>query len=460
MQRPVPAPLEILDGARDRVRRDADAVQFTRRVPARETGTPLAFCPTRGTLRGADRGEAWTRAIRPRTRGPSNAGRAAWTPPRVERRWNARAESLTQARAALASAVLADSRGQATCLRILEPLMHGGRLRRTALLLERPVPAWVEPHVLALHTQAGCQRRAPGPIPMDPQDLTEVLEQLPWSGEWLIAVVDRLSVGVLTDNVRPLAAQWVAERNAFLEAHVGLVRHVVNRHGWSAGVSREDLIQEGSAGAVPRGGAVRPGPRGAVLELRGARDPPRHRAVRAPDGVRAGTPCLARATTVGVSPAHSVPRNGAGRLRPPASLSLDAPLDDGESLADRLADPESLRPDLAAAGVLEHARLREALSALPAEVEEIVTLHWGLDGAAGRPVHAIARQVGRTPAEVRTVIRDALGVLRARVTAANGQGTPGCPRCSPPPGRPMALRFHERFPAPSARRISGRRALS
>jgi hypothetical protein len=40
MQRPVPAPLKILDGARDRVRRGPDAIQFSRqRMEPRETGS-------------------------------------------------------------------------------------------------------------------------------------------------------------------------------------------------------------------------------------------------------------------------------------------------------------------------------------------------------------------------------------------------------------------------------------
>jgi hypothetical protein len=45
-----------------------------------------------------------------------------------------------------------------------------------------------------------------------------------------------------------------------------------------------------------------------------------------------------------------------------------------------------------------------------------VSLHWGLDGSASRSVHAVARQVGRTPAEVATVVRDALRTLRSLIT--------------------------------------------
>jgi hypothetical protein len=57
---------------------------------------------------------------------------------------------------------------------------------------------------------------------------------------------------------------------------------------------------------------------------------------------------------------------------------------------------------------------------LPAEIQKIVILHWELDGSAGRPVHAIAREIGRTSAEVRALLQDALGFLRNRVTAAVG----------------------------------------
>jgi RNA polymerase sigma factor (sigma-70 family) len=357
----------------------------------------------------------------------------------------ARAESLAQARAALAAAVLMDSRGQAACLRVLEPLVHGGRLRRTALLLERPVPAWVEGHVLALHAQAGCHRRACNAEPADPYRLAEALGELPWSGEWLIVVLDRVPGGASADHVRGLAARWVLARNAFVEAHVGLVRHVVNRYGWSAGVLREDLIQEGQLAlcrAVERFDPDR-GARFSSYAVPVIRHAIAHYVGRMGSGP--GTPGLARSTIVGVSPAPSMPTNGRGRPRRPAPLSLDAPVDDEESLAERLTDPESPLPDLAAACALDHERLHEALRGLPAEIEEIVSLHWGLNGSAGRPVHALARELGRTPAEVRTLLQGALGFLRNRVTgAAERRGTarvPGAPRllvpwaCAPPNGR-------------------------
>jgi RNA polymerase sigma factor (sigma-70 family) len=334
----------------------------------------------------------------------------------------ARAESLAQARTALAVAVLTEPGGRTACLRILEPLVHRGRLRGTALLLERPVPAWVEGHVLALHAQAGCQRRAPDPPLTHPQELTEALGRLPWSGEWLIVVVDRMLGGAMADDVRRVAARWVAERNAFIEAQVGLVRHVVNRHGWSAGVPREDLIQEAHLAlcrAVERFDPDR-GARFSSYAVPVIRHAMAQYIRRM--GFGPGTARLVLPTISATSPLMSGPTDSAGRRRFPAPLSLDMPLDDGESLADRLADNESPGPDLAAALVLDRERLRDALRALPVEVKEIVALHWGLDGSAGRSVHAVAGHVGRTPAEVESVIREALRVLRGLVTSSSDGG--------------------------------------
>ena len=129
----------------------------------------------------------------------------------------------------------------------------------------------------------------------------------------------------MADDVRGLAARWVAKRNAFIEAHVGLVRHVVNRHGWSAGVSRDDLIQEGLLAmcrAVERFDPDR-GARFSSYAVPVIRHAIAQHVRRMGSGP--GTRGLARSMIVGVSPTHSVPTNGAGRLRRPASLSLDAP---------------------------------------------------------------------------------------------------------------------------------------
>jgi hypothetical protein len=108
---------------------------------------------------------------------------------------------------------------------------------------------------------------------------------------------------------------------------------------------------------------------------------------------------------------------------------LDARVDDGGSLAEQLPDPETPGPDLTAALRLERERLRHALRTLPAEVREIIILHWGLDGSAGWSVRAVARHVGRTTAEVHTVIQGALRWLRDGrvVSGPTDRGDPGWP---------------------------------
>jgi hypothetical protein len=129
---------------------------------------------------------------------PCGAG-AAVGPAQRERAW---AASLAQARTALAAAMLDEPQEQAGCQRILEPLVHRGRLRRTAPSLERPLPALVDGRVLALDAKAGCQRRAPDGAPTYSSELREPLGELPWSGEWLLVVVDRTLGGALADDVR------------------------------------------------------------------------------------------------------------------------------------------------------------------------------------------------------------------------------------------------------------------
>ncbi len=339
---------------------------------------------------------------------------------------------LARARGALAEGLLVHPRPVAAAVRVLETWLHHDRVLRRAFLLDVPPPAEILGLIQRIHTGIGCQRRRHPTELNIPLDLIAALARLPWSGEWLIVVLDGVPDGVIGDDVRGLAARWVAKRNAFLEAHSGLVRHVVNRHGWSADVSREDLIQEGQLAlcrAVERFDPDR-GARFSSYAVPVIRHAIAQYVRRMGSGP--GTPGLARSAIVGASPVQTVPTNGAGRPRRPAPLSLDAPLDDGETLADRLTDPDSLRPDSAAAGVLEHERLREALRELPAAIQTIVMLHWGLDGSAGRPVHAVAREIGRTPAEVRALLQDALGFLRDHVTAVAdgpwGTRVPGAPR--------------------------------
>ena len=330
-----------------------------------------------------------------------------------------RALELARARVALAEGLLVHPRPVVAAIRVLETWLHRDRVLRRAFLLDVPPPAEIVDVIERIHGEIGCQRRR-HPTSVDVTlELTAALARLPWSGEWLIVVLDGIPDRAIGDDVRGLAARWVAERNAFLEAHLGLVRHVVNRHGWSAGVSREDLIQEGQLAlcrAVERFDPDR-GARFSSYAVPVIRHAIAQYVRRMGSGP--GTPGLARSTIAGVSPAQNVPTNGAGRPRRPAPLSLDAPLDDGETLADRLTDPEQpparSPPPRASSSTNGCER---PCATLPAEIQKIVILHWGLDGSVCRPVHAVAREIGRTPAEVRTLLQDALGFLRNRVTAA------------------------------------------
>jgi RNA polymerase sigma factor (sigma-70 family) len=309
-----------------------------------------------------------------------------------------RALELARARGALAEGLLVHPRPVAAAVRVLETWLHRDHVLRRAFLLDVPPPAEIVGVIERIHGEIGCQRRRHPTSVNVPPELTAALARLPWSGEWLIVVLDGIPDGAIGDDVRGLAARWVAERNVFLEAHLGLVRHVVNRHGWSAGVSREDLIQEGQLAlcrAVERFDPDR-GARFSSYAVPVIRHAIAQYVRRMGSG--SGTPGLARSAIVGASPVQTVPTNGASRPRRPAPLSLDAPLDDGETLADRLTDPDSLRPDSAAAGVLEHERLREALRGLPAEVirSSSYTGVW-MDPSAVRFMPSPARSGGRRP---------------------------------------------------------------
>jgi RNA polymerase sigma factor (sigma-70 family) len=336
--------------------------------------------------------------------------------------------ALAEARTALAAGVLAEPEGIAAGLRNLEALAHLGRFRGRALLLERPIPGWVGAHARMLHERAGCRRRATEPLPRDEgADLSGALARLPWSGEWLVGVLEGLPE-TAAGRVRPLAVAWQARRNAFVEAHVGLVDFVVRRRGFMAGIAREDLVQEGLL-AVCRAVERYDPDRGARFSSY-AVPVIRHTLTQYVRRMGFGLAVPRLAGPVAVAPT-SQSTNGNGRRLSLALLSLDALLDDGGSLADRLADTERLGPDLAAAIVLDRERLRKALRALRVDVQEIVTLHWGLDGSAPRSVHAVAGHVGRTPAEVGATIGEAVGVLRDLVTRSSLATVHPVVRCIP-----------------------------
>jgi RNA polymerase sigma factor (sigma-70 family) len=328
----------------------------------------------------------------------------------------AQARLLSNARTALADALFAEPEALHAGGRVVELCVHYRRVSLRALLVERPAPPWIEDHLQRLHDEAGCWRSSfPTSTRLKP-NLADAMARVPWSGEWLVRVWSTLPASGLA-RIGPVSKAWLNCRNAFVEDRRGLVAFIARRYLGRCGISRDDLVQEGLVAlcrAVERYDPER-GARFssyAVPVIRHAMVQYVRRMGPAPTPPRFGVPIMAAAFI----PADSTP-NGARKHQWLAPLSLDAPLEDGDSLGERLADFDALPPDLSASRALERERLRAALSALPAESREIITLHWGLDGSSARSVHAIAQELGRTPAEVRTVIEDALAHLRRRVTA-------------------------------------------
>ncbi len=357
---------------------------------------------------------------------PGSVGTAS-SPDLPER---AHAVALAEARAALAAGVLGEPEGIAACLRNLEALAHHGRLRGRALLLERPMPGWVGSHVRALHERVGCRQRATGPLPRDESgELSRALARLPWSGEWLVRVLEGLPDAAAT-RARDLAAAWQARRNAFVEAHVGLVDFVARRRGWIAGIAREDLIQEGCLALCRAVERYEPG-RGtrfssyAVPVLQRAMA----HAIREMGNPPAAPPQLSRAS-VSACPLRMrgpavAERN---KSRPPALVSLDAVMDgsdDSGTLAERLTDPNALLPDVSAMRGIERERLRAAFAALSRDVQQVLALHWGLEDRIPRSVHQIGRLLDRPVEEIRAIVATSRRLLYQRLEGAH-RAPSGC----------------------------------
>ena len=79
----------------------------------------------------------------------------------------------------------------------------------------------------------------------------------------------------------------------------------------------------------------------------------------------------------------------------------------------------TVAPDAAAIDAIERTRVRDALRALPGEVRNILTLHWGLAGEPPWPVQQISRHVGRSAREVHAIIDRARRALQAALIQAH-----------------------------------------
>ena len=186
----------------------------------------------------------------------------------------------------------------------------------------------------------------------------------------------------------------------------------------------EDLIQEGVLAlcrAVERYDPDR-GPRFSSYAVP-AIERALARASRQMGGGPIGPPRRSTLTVAAVPRRRRDPSGpGRARRRPSVLVSLDAAvdrLDERGTLGDRLADPDAVAPDTAVIDAIERARLRDAFRALPGEVRDILTRHWGLAGESPWSVQQISRHVGRGAREVQAIIDRARRALQATLNRAH-----------------------------------------
>ena len=97
--------------------------------------------------------------------------------------------------------------------------------------------------------------------------------------------------------------------------------------------------------------------------------------------------------------------------------AVDGP-DESGMLAERLADPNVILPDVSAMRRIERDRLRAAFGALPSDAQHVLALHWGLDDGGARSVHQIGRLLGRGEEDIDAIIARSRRRLRERLKGA------------------------------------------
>ena len=115
---------------------------------------------------------------------------------------------------------------------------------------------------------------------------------------------------------------------------------------------------------------------------------------------------------------------GAAFLAAQAPLSLDAVMskDGEEPFIDALADESAVMPEEGAMRRIRAEETRGALSAvLTARERQVLTLHFGLDGATPQPLTEVGRHLGVTRERARQIEAEALRKLRQPTVAARLQ---------------------------------------
>jgi RNA polymerase sigma factor (sigma-70 family) len=318
-------------------------------------------------------------------------------------------------------------------MRFVDVFVHRRRLSPRALLLEKPAPRWIETRLEALHAEGGCQRNPATGSKVPALELAKALAQLPWSGEWLVLVWSTLS-GEAASSLRPAAEAWLAARNSLVEDHRGLVTTIARRYVGRSGLSRDDLIQEGLLAlcrAVERYEPNR-GTRFSSYAVSVLQRVMAHAVRKMGNPPAAPMRLFDARTSAGPLRIRSSAVTERIRSRPPALVSLDAAAersDDSGTLAERITDPNLLRPDVSAMRSIELERLRVALRALPSDVQQILALHWGLEDGIARSVHQISRFLDRHVEGIQAIIAESRRLLRRRLEGAR-PGPSGCAHIS------------------------------
>lgn len=218
-------------------------------------------------------------------------------------------------------------------------------------------------------------------------------------------------------------------RTALVEGHMGMVRAVAFRYR-NLGLPVEDLVQEGAIGLLTavddydaargasfatyafwrvraavthavtaRGNLIRvPRP---VLEQR--RRVAAARQALASSGREPGMRDLTAATSL---PAAAV----AEALAPATVVSLDATSANTPTLAERLPDDPSTRPEALAITAVERRAVRRALQRLRPRKRTILMRHFGIDGEP-ETLSAIATDLRLSPERTRALKNEALREL-------------------------------------------------
>lgn len=228
-------------------------------------------------------------------------------------------------------------------------------------------------------------------------------------------------------------------RARLVEYHLPLVRALALRYR-GYGLPLDDLIQEGSIGLLDaidryepdRGPEFEPYARFRVRRAMRNALTDQARLIRLPKQVverrRALERAEARLAAAGEWPTPaslaaatgiSVPAILEARRVAQTPISLDEPvLADGAPLESLVADPAATDP---AADMIEHEqfdRLEHALAQLPERQRQVVSAHWGLNGAPATNATELARELRLSARRTQTIAQDALYSLRNELEPA------------------------------------------